>query len=104
MRPSLGELVGRYECTTEGHNKFWELTYNKDKGLYEARWGAIGSAGQGPTEYTGDQARKKIQEKLAKGYGLVGNASERDEVTRDAREAVKNHREKVDFMKELKKA
>lgn len=62
-------ITGRYEYREGSSNKFWELKETADG--YIATWGRIGTAGQGPKEYTQEQAEKVVAEKLKKGYHLV---------------------------------
>ena len=72
----------RMECTTGGHNKFYEFHLLKSnaritvKGLF----GAIGRAPQEIVIYDGDSEKeaaheldRKVTEKRKKGYVLVGN-------------------------------
>lgn len=63
-------LIGRYENHEDGHDKFWELTQTKT-GTYLATWGRCGTQGQGPKEYTLEEAEKVVKAKLKKGYELV---------------------------------
>lgn len=70
---SVGEIQTRYfECVTENHNKFWEITIEDNK--VTSRWGAIGSAGQKLVKVEKDNwaaqlsVKKQINEKLSKGY------------------------------------
>ena len=63
-------ITGRYEHVDGSTNKFWSLEESKNG--FIARWGRIGTAGQGPKEYTKEEAEKLVKEKLKKGYKLVG--------------------------------
>lgn len=60
----------RYEHTTEGHNKFWEVEQVSPTQV-EARWGKIGKAPQGTKKYPLAGIEKLMQEKVDKGYKLV---------------------------------
>lgn len=66
-------MFGRYEYINENENskKFWCIKQIGD-GMVEVSWGRIGTAGQSQTvdEMT---AIKRRNEKLAKGYRLVGS-------------------------------
>jgi|WetSurMetagenome_2_1015567.scaffolds.fasta_scaffold13112_6 ATP-dependent DNA ligase len=80
----------RLECTTGGHNKFYEFHVARNKGRITVR-GIYGAIGQAPKEamiYDGDSeadARKELTrkqtEKLKKGYVVVAG----DESTSDAK-------------------
>lgn len=62
----------RYECTRDGHSKFWE--YKQVGEEFIASWGKISAdRPQGNKIYTYDQIQKLIREKTseAKGYELV---------------------------------
>jgi len=61
---------GRYEHTTDGHDKFWEINQNAwRKYSFTARWGKNGRPPQGTKDdYGYDDAVKLVREKLAKGY------------------------------------
>jgi predicted DNA-binding WGR domain protein len=72
----------RLECTTGGHNKFYELHLVKTNGqvIAKALYGAIGNAPQENVFYNGDneqeavaEMQKKQLEKQKKGYILVGS-------------------------------
>lgn len=72
----------RLECTTGGHNKFYELHLIKTNGrvIAKALYGAIGNAPQENIFYDGDneqeaiaEMQKKQLEKQKKGYILVGS-------------------------------
>lgn len=72
----------RLECTTGGHNKFYELYLIKNNGsvIAKAMYGAIGNAPQENIFYNGDneqeaiaEMQKKQLEKQKKGYVLVGS-------------------------------
>lgn len=87
-------MLGRYEYSDETSNKFWKIVESKRPGHYEATWGRIGTAGQGQTVYEAIQAQKKINEKISKGYLLVGGGKTgKAEVSGPG----------FDFMAELKK-
>jgi predicted DNA-binding WGR domain protein len=70
----------RLECTTGGHNKFYEFHGIESKGRYTVKslHGAIGQTGQITVLYDGvskteaeKQFEKKKSEKLKKGYIIV---------------------------------
>lgn len=72
----------RLECTTAGHNKFYEFVGIKTPGRFTVK-GLYGRIGQAPNEsiiYDGDdvheansQFYKKMAEKEKKGYKVVSN-------------------------------
>lgn len=69
-------MYGRYECTTEGHNKFWIVIPDGDDGVSAiAIWGPIGSQGR-ITFMDLDKVGKKVAEKLGKGYVMTSNPGE----------------------------
>ena len=70
----------RLECTTGGHNKFYEFLGIESKGRFTVKglFGAIGQAGQisvlydGVSKTEGEKVfEKKKSEKLKKGYIVV---------------------------------
>ena len=73
----------RLECTTGGHNKYYELKLERNNGRVRVT-GYYGAIGQAPKEspiYDGDneqealaEMQKKQLEKQKKGYVLVGSA------------------------------
>lgn len=74
----------RLECTTGGHNKFYELSLTKNNGRVTvmALYGAIGGAGNEHVIYDGDNEQEAIAEmqrkqlsKEKKGYRIVGHRS-----------------------------
>jgi len=74
----------RLECTTGGHNKFYELALIKNNGrvTVKALYGALGQAGNEHVIYDGDNEQEAIAEmqkkqlsKQKKGYVIVGNGS-----------------------------
>jgi predicted DNA-binding WGR domain protein len=67
---------GRYEyrgSTDKGNasRKFWHIIHDKSRGVFVAKWGAIGRGVQGTKEYSSSEAIKKVREKTGKGYGYV---------------------------------
>jgi len=72
----------RLECTTGGHNKFYEFLGIESKGRFTVK-GLYGAIGQAPKEiiiYDGDdkleankEYQKKLTEKQKKGYVIVAN-------------------------------
>jgi predicted DNA-binding WGR domain protein len=77
-----GQTMIRLECTTGGHNKFYELHLIQGNGRITVK-GLYGAIGQSPKEhpvYDGDneqealaEMQKKQLEKQKKGYVLVGS-------------------------------
>jgi ATP-dependent DNA ligase/predicted DNA-binding WGR domain protein len=77
-----GEAMIRLECTTGGHNKFYEFHVARNKGRISVR-GLYGAIGQAPKEamiYDGDseagasnELNRKQTEKLKKGYVVVAS-------------------------------
>ena len=75
----------RLECTTGGHNKFYEFHPLQNNGRFtvKALYGAIGQApkvsiiydGENKTE-ANEEFQKKLNEKKKKGYVLVGSEGE----------------------------
>ena len=61
----------RLECTTGGHNKFYEMTENGD-GTFTARYGAIGTSGATKT-YPMSKWPSIYNEKIRKGYIHLSN-------------------------------
>ena len=73
----------RLECTTGGHNKFYEFHFlrGKDRFTVKGLFGAIGHAPQETVIYDGEneesatrEMKKKMIEKRKKGYVQVGSA------------------------------
>jgi hypothetical protein len=69
--------LGRYECRTDGHSKFWHIVHDVERNVYLATWGKIGKGSPPPKEYTEAEARKKINEKLSPKKGYVKNNNPR---------------------------
>jgi len=74
----------RLECTTGGHNKYYELHLSRGSERYvvEGLYGAIGQAPQKALIYDGDneqealaEMQKKQLEKQKKGYVIVGSSA-----------------------------
>ena len=72
----------RLECTTGGHNKYYELHLSRGNERYvvEGLYGAIGQAPKKALIYDGDneqeavaEMQKKQLEKEKKGYIIVGS-------------------------------
>ena len=61
----MAQIV-RLECTTNGHNKFYEMTENGD-GTFTARYGAIGTSGATKT-YPMSRWPSIYNDKMRKGY------------------------------------
>ena len=59
--------LGRYECTEEGHNKYWHIIFERSTQQYVAYWGRIGTKGQSIV-YDEKKAKQRIKEKVKKGY------------------------------------
>lgn len=71
----------RYECTRDGHNKFWEYEGPRrtQRGFQViTNWGRIGNTPQSKTQYflsmsdADDFILMKVREKQGKGYVEVG--------------------------------
>jgi len=64
------ELLGRYHCIdpSKNHRKFWHIVFDRSTQTYIATWGRIGNSSPAPKEYTEAQVRKKVREKIKKGY------------------------------------
>jgi predicted DNA-binding WGR domain protein len=64
----------RFESSTGGSSKFWEITTDTKSKTYEVRWGRIGAKGTtrsyGPLSSVRlrNEVNKKVTAKLAKGY------------------------------------
>lgn len=74
----------RLECTTGGHNKFYELDLVRTNGhvVVKGLYGRIGQAGQEAVIYDGAseteakaEMQKKQLEKQKKGYIIVGGGN-----------------------------
>ena len=74
----------RLECTTGGHNKYYELHLSRGSERYvvEGLYGAIGQAPKKAMIYDGDneqeavaKMQKKQLEKEKKGYVIVGSGT-----------------------------
>lgn len=68
-RLTVRETV-RFEFTSDSSSKFWQLT-KTPRQTYLAEWGRIGNPPQAQKEYDEHEARKKIAEKIGKGYQQV---------------------------------
>jgi predicted DNA-binding WGR domain protein len=77
-----GETMIRLECTTGGHNKFYEFHLVRTNGRVTVRglYGGIGKAPQETIIYDGDsdqeaqtELQKKQAEKQKKGYVIVSS-------------------------------
>jgi len=69
------DILGRYEFHSEVSNshKFWHVYYDENRGSYTCEWGRVGYAAQKKkNDMTEAQARKKISEKINKGYQHTG--------------------------------
>ena len=75
--------------TTGGHNKFYTVAINLEKGFsYEvvAFWGAIGTTGQSQVKHSGvgtltaatTYGRRLVDEKLSKGYKLISETDKEE--------------------------
>ncbi len=106
--PSLAGLTGRYEFHDDSINshKYWTLTYDKREGTYTTAWGRIGSRGQAKPGLSGDQALKKVQEKISKGYKLIkkdGTKMGGVAKKKKAKKKEDTQSEVLNFLEELKK-
>ncbi len=63
------DFCGRYECKTDGHNKFWEVheNTNSEGEEFVISFGAIGKKPKF-IYYSIGEIHDKIREKLRKGY------------------------------------
>ena len=53
-----------YENTTDGHKKFWKITYNKDFSI-TVNWGRIGATGSTKTfPFSSKSEQKQFQHRL----------------------------------------
>lgn len=77
-----GEVMIRLECTTGGHNKFYEFHLARTNGRVTVKglYGGIGKAPQETIIYDGDsdqeaqaELQKKQAEKQRKGYVIIGS-------------------------------
>lgn len=73
----------RLECTTGGHNKYYELHLSRSSARFtvEGLYGAIGQAPKKALIYDGDneqeavaEMQKKQLEKQKKGYAIAGTS------------------------------
>ena len=72
-------MLRRFECTTNGHNKFWTIEWNTDGNGNRVgtnahiTWGRIGGAVQRTSKsMTSGAIHSLMDEKIAKGYKEVG--------------------------------
>jgi predicted DNA-binding WGR domain protein len=64
--------LGRYEYVGGGSDKYWHVIFDKTKREYVAQWGKrTASQPQGTKVYSESEVRKKINEKVKKGYRQV---------------------------------
>ena len=105
-------MLGRYEMVNPDTNtdKFWSCTYDKKNNLYTTSWGRNGTAGQYKFCLTEDEAYKKINEKISKGYVKVAVAGQTTAIPliRKPKGESKPRRprakkDEFDFMDELRK-
>ena len=62
-------MYGRYEYKDDRSDKFWSIK-QLPNGNALAEWGKNGYSPQGSKEYQQHEVRKKLNEKIAKGYRL----------------------------------
>lgn len=104
----LPEDSVRLEFVSGTSDKFWQLTKLRNE-MYLAEWGRNGSPPQGQKEYTEHEARKKLAEKIGKGYQQIGPArgtEQRLAAKRVAEKREKKQEEKrntFNFMEELRR-
>ena len=74
-RTYIDKYLGRYECTVNGHNKFWECLYDSGEGYNSVliiRWGKIGAKKpQCSRTSSFHELHNKIQNKINKGYVFI---------------------------------
>jgi hypothetical protein len=60
---------GRYDCTEEGHDKFWEVTYVGGEKPFRASWGPrrFFPKAQGHKDYTEAEVRDLVRKKTMQG-------------------------------------
>jgi predicted DNA-binding WGR domain protein len=82
MAEQISEQTIKYQHTTDGHNKFWNIEYHvSDHWGFTVHWGKIGTAGTFQTklfssEYLRNSAAGKLRNsKIDKGYELVSAVS-----------------------------
>jgi hypothetical protein len=64
--------LGRYEMVGGKHDKYWHIIFDKTKRQYTAQWGSRkATKPMGTKIYSEKEARKKIEEKMDKGYHKV---------------------------------
>ena len=102
---ALPETSVRLEFVSGSSSKFWQLT-KLPNDIFLAEWGRIGSKPQAQKEYSPHEARKKIAEKIGKGYLQVNAGWGKSPAEHIATEIKNNKKQKadrkIDFMKELR--
>lgn len=66
--------TARYECTVDGHNKWWKYTYDPDSGLLVTEYGSLSSAAvmdNVKEDVPPKQVQALIASKVRKGYVLA---------------------------------
>lgn len=63
-------LTKRFECTEDGHNKFWAIE-EVGPGKFSASWGKVGRPAQGTKLYSQEEINALIPAKMKKGYRQV---------------------------------
>lgn len=101
---ALPETSVRLEFVGGSSSKFWQLTKTSNDS-YLAEWGRIGSSPQASKVYSEHEARKKIAEKIGKGYQQVETRKMPAEqiaakIRMDKKRAIKKNA--FNFMEELR--
>lgn len=95
------DITERLEFHDMISHKFWYLISNGSSG-YTANWGRIGATPQ-TTDYSVEQARKKFNEKIAKGYQRVGSNLQQAATERMMARKKEDTNSGVDFLSGLAK-
>lgn len=74
------QLLGRYDYIGGGSDKFWQVTFKKDKNHYLIEWGKRGYSPQGDKIMTTSAQDEKdlikvIKSKIKKGYSNIRDLS-----------------------------
>ena len=70
------EMLGKYKYVGGTSDKFWHIIHDRSRNVCVAKWGRNGRPPQGTKEYSMEQARKKVREKIKKGYVKVDGSLE----------------------------
>lgn len=74
------QMLGRYDCTENYTNKFWQVIFKKDTKQYIIEWGRRGYSPQGQKLMTNSASDEKelikiIKSKIKKGYKNIRDLS-----------------------------